>query len=239
MASTQHDGAGRAVAQDEDDRPRAATRGADALHPAAGNGAAIERLVSAVLSRGVGGSGPFTSAEEFAEEHLAQHGDVEVAIDRVIATHTRCVAATGFAAGFGGPLAMPVSIPTDVGVFSVLSTRCVAAVAHLRGYDVASDEVRSVVLLTLLGAGGVGLAAELGATLGTKAALSVLEGLPGRTLIEINRKVGFGLLTKVGTKGLVNPGRWVPVVGGYVGAGVNAAAMRTAGRYAMHNFPQS
>ena len=29
-----------------------------------------------------------------------------------------------------------------------------AAVAHLRGYDLADDEVRNVVLLTLLGSGG-------------------------------------------------------------------------------------
>jgi hypothetical protein len=201
--------------------------------------AAIERLVSAVLSRGVEGFGPFKSAEQFAEEHLAQHGDVEKAIDRVIATHTRLVAASGFATGLGGSITMPVAIPTDIAVFYALSARCVAAVAHLRGYNLTSDEVRSVLLLSLLGAGGAGLAAEFGATLGTKAAMSALKRLPGRTLIEINKKVGFRLLTKFGTKGVINLGRWVPVVGGGVGAVVNAAAMRTAGRYAKRNFPPS
>jgi hypothetical protein len=157
----------------------------------------------------------------------------------VIATHTRSVAATGFATGLGGPLTMLVSIPTDAGVFYALSARCVAAVAHLRGYDVDSDEVRSVVLLSLLSAGGAGLAAEFGATLGTKAAMSALKRLPGCTLIEINKKVGFRLFTKCGTKGVINLGRWAPVVGGAVGAGVNAAGMRTAGRYAKRNFPRS
>jgi EcsC family protein len=157
----------------------------------------------------------------------------------VIATHTRLVAASGFATGLGGPLTMPVTIPTDVAVFYAMSARCVAATAHLRGYDTASDEVRSVVLLTLLGAGGAGLAAEFGATLGTKAAMAALKKLPGRTLIEINKKVGFRLFTKFGTKGVVNLGRWIPVVGGGVGAGINVAAMRTAGRYAKSNFPAS
>src|SRR5215207_3195636 len=69
-------------------------------------GAAVQRLVDAILSRGVEGFGPLKSAEAFAEEHLAQHGDVEKAIDRVIATHTRLVAASGFATGLGGPITM-------------------------------------------------------------------------------------------------------------------------------------
>jgi hypothetical protein len=199
---------------------------------------AVEKVVAALLSRGVDGLGPVKGARQIAEEHFAQHGDAEKAIERVIATHTRLVAATGFATGFGGPLTMPVTIPTDVAVFYVLSARCVASVAHLRGYDIDSDEVRSVVLLSLLGAGGVTLAAEFGATLGTKAALSVLRKLPGRTLMEINKKVGFRLFTKFGTKGVINLGRWVPLVGAGVGAGVNAAAMRATGRCAKQNFPQ-
>lgn len=200
-------------------------------------GAAVQRVVDAVLSRGVEGFGPLKSAEAFAEEHLAQHGDVEKAIDRVIATHTRLVAASGFATGLGGPITMVVGIPTDVTVFYALSARCVAAIAHLRGYDTASDEVRSVVLLSLLGAGGAGVAADFGATLGTKAAMAALKKLPGKTLIEINKKVGFRLFTKAGTTGVINLSKWVPVIGGGVGAGVNVAAMRTAGRYAKSNFP--
>jgi hypothetical protein len=202
-------------------------------------GAAVQRLVDAILSRGVEGLGPLKSAEAFAEEHLAQHGDVEKAIERVIATHTRLVAASGFATGLGGPITMVVGIPTDVTVFYALAARCVAAVAHLRGYDTASDEVRSVVLLSLLGAGGAGLAADFGATLGTKAAMAALKKLPGKALAEINKKVGFRLVTKFGTTGVINLSKWVPVVGGGVGAGVNVAAMRTAGRYAKSNFPAS
>jgi hypothetical protein len=203
------------------------------------NGATVQRLVNAILSRGVEGFGPLKSAEAFAEEHLAQHGDVEKAIERVIATHTRLVAASGFATGLGGPITMVVGIPTDVTVFYALSARCVAAVAHLRGYDTSSDEVRSVVLLSLLGAGGAGLAADFGATLGTKAAMVALKKLPGKTLTEINKKVGFRLVTKFGTTGAINLSKWIPVVGGGVGAGVNIAAMRTVGRYAKSNFPVS
>ncbi|MGY1986904.1 EcsC family protein [Blastococcus sp. SYSU DS0669] len=228
---------GGAMTQEQIDRPDAEWLTEGTEEERAQEGARVERFVSAVLSRGVEGFGRYKSAETIAEEHLAQHGDVDKAIERLIATHTRLVGASGFATGLGGAVTLPITVPTDVAVFYALSARCVAAVAHLRGYDVASDEVRSVIMLSLLGAGGAALAAEFGATLGTKAAMAVLKKLPGRVLTEINRKVGFRLLTKFGTKGVINLGRWVPVVGGGVGATVNVVAMRSAGRYAKQNFP--
>ena len=37
--------------------------------------------------------------------------------------------------------------------------------------------------------------------------------------IKINQKVGFRLLTKFGTKGLINLGKAIPVVGGVISGG--------------------
>src|SRR3954470_11095306 len=91
-----------------------------------------EKMISTILSTGLDGLGPFKSARQIAEEHRTQHADVDVAIERIIRTHTRMVAATGFATGLGGPLTLPISIPTDVAVFYALCARCVGAVAHLR-----------------------------------------------------------------------------------------------------------
>ncbi|SHN52531.1 EcsC protein family protein [Geodermatophilus obscurus] len=196
-----------------------------------------EKLVTNILSVGVDGAGRFKGAREIAEEHRAHHVDVEVAVAKVIATHARVVTATGFATGLGGIALLPVAIPTDVATFYAYAGRCAAAVAHLRGYDIESDEVRSVVLLSLLGAGGVAAASKAGVELGTKTAMAALKKLPGKALIEINKKVGFRLITKTGTKGVVNLGKLVPFVGGGVGATVNAVGMRTVATYAKSNFP--
>lgn len=38
-------------------------------------------------------------------------------------------------------------------------------------------------------------------------------------LTKINQKVGFRFLTKFGTKGLINIGKAVPIVGGVIGGG--------------------
>lgn len=197
-----------------------------------------QALIGKILSLGVDGVGPLKSAEQIAEEHLAQYVDPDVAIRKLIDTHTRLVCATGFATGLGGFMTLPVAIPTDVTVFYAMSARCAAAVAHLRGYDIQSDEVRSVVLLTLLGAGGAAIAAQAGVQVGNKAAMAALHKVPGRVLIEINKKVGFRLVTKFGEKGVVNLVKLVPAAGGIAGASINGLAMRTAGQYARSNFPK-
>jgi hypothetical protein len=204
-----------------------------------GKGAELaDKLVSNILSVGVDGAGRFKSARQIAEEHRTHYVDVEVAIAKVIATHARVVTATGFATGLGGIALLPVAIPTDVATFYAYAGRCAAAVAYLRGYDIESDEVRSVVLLSLVGAGGVAAASKAGVELGTKTAMAALKKLPGKALIEINKKVGFRLITKTGTTGVVNLGKLVPFVGGGVGATVNAVGMRTVATYAKSNFPQ-
>lgn len=197
-----------------------------------------EKLVTSILSVGVDGAGKFKGAQEIAEEHRAHHVDPEVAIAKLIATHARVVTATGFATGLGGIALLPIAIPTDVATFYAYAGRCAAAVAYLRGYDIESDEVRSVVLLSLLGAGGVTAASKLGVELGNKSAMAALKKLPGKVLIELNKKVGFRLATKFGTTGVVNLSKLVPFVGGGVGATVNAVGMRSVATYAKSNFPK-
>jgi hypothetical protein len=196
-----------------------------------------QALVTKVLDTGIDGVGPMNGAVDIAEEHLRACGDAEKAISRLIASHTRIVGASGFAAGLGGFLTLPVTIPADMTVLYAYSARCAAAVAHLRGYDVDTEEVRSMVLISLLGSAGGAVLADVGIQIANKSALAALKKLPGRVLIEINKKVGFRLLTKFGEKGVINLGKVVPLAGGPVGAGINVVTMRAVGRYAKRNFP--
>ncbi len=208
------------------------SEGADSAEPGH-----VQILVDRIVSSGIDGIGPLQGARQLADEHLRQHKDAEKAIPKYINTHTRLVAATGFATGLGGFIVLPVTVPTDMAVLYAMSARCAAGVAHLRGYDVTSDEVRSVVLLSLLGSAGAGLAAEAGVQIGNKAALAALKKLPGKYLTQINQKVGFRLVAKFGEKGVINLGKLVPAVGAPIGAASNVATMRTVGRYAKSNFP--
>ena len=192
--------------------------------------------VEKLLATAVTGVGPFKSAHTVADEAMHTHGDREKAIQRLFATHRRIVGATGFAAGVGGVWTMPVAIPADVTTFYANAARMSAAIAHLRGYDITSDEVRSAVLISLLGAGAGAVVGKAGAQIGNKVAVAQLGRLPGSVLIQINKAVGFRLFTKFGTKGAINIVKVVPVVGGGVGAGVNIATLSGIYKYSLKIF---
>ena len=62
-----------------------------------------------------------------------------------------------------------------------------------------------------------------GVEISQKRAVSALRRLPKRIFIEINKKVGFKLRTQFGAQGVINAGRAIPLLGGLVGGGIDAA----------------
>ncbi|OLT21802.1 hypothetical protein BJF81_14740 [Ornithinimicrobium sp. CNJ-824] len=203
------------------------------------NPAALAKAVTdKIINVGVDGAGPWKGSVQVAEEHLSRHGDPEKAIARVVATHVRLTSSTGFLAGAGGLVTMPVTVPADLSSLWLAQGRLAGSIAHLRGYDVFSEEVRSIVLLSLLGASGAEALSKAGVQIGTKGAMSALNKVPGRVLIEINKKVGFRLITKAGTKGVINLTKLVPLAGGVVGGGVNGVSTRAVGHWAKHHFTE-
>lgn len=195
------------------------------------------QVAETMLNVGVDGKGPWKGSVQVAEQHLARHGDVERAIQRLIATHVRLTSSSGFLSGLGGLLTLPATLPADFTALWLSQARLAGAIAYLRGYDIRSEEVRSVVLISLIGSSATEVLAAAGVEIGTKAAVGVIKQVPGRVLIEINKKVGFRLVTKAGSKGVVNLTKLAPVAGGIVGGGVNFASTRTVGTWAKFNFP--
>jgi EcsC protein family len=197
-----------------------------------------EQLVGKVIDLGIGGAGPLEAAVDVAEEHLtAAGGDREEAIRRLVSTHVRLAAASGFVTGLGGIATLPVSVPAAMAGLYVLATRMSAGIAHLRGYDVESEEVRSAILVSLLGSAGAATVKRAGIDIGRRSTSAALQKLPGRVLIELNKRVGFRLVTKAGEKGIVNLTKLVPLVGGPIGATVDGVSCKTIGGYAMRTFP--
>lgn len=199
--------------------------------------AAATATIDSILDVGISGLGPVKGARAVAEEALKHSSDDrEKAIKRLVATHARVVGASGFVTGLGGLATMAVAIPADVTVFYTRAARMVAAIAHLRGYDLASEDVRSVVAVSLIGSAGLEAMSKAGVEVGTKTAVSALRRLPGTVLVKINKAVGFRMVTKFGTKGTINLVKVVPVAGGAVGGTLNVAGMRSIAVYAKRHF---
>lgn len=198
------------------------------------------RVVENLLDTGIDGRGPFDSAAKVADAALRRNGgDVEQAVGAVVAGHLKLAAAGGFVTSVGGFVTLPVALPANVVGFYLLATRMTAAVARLRGYDISNPQIRSAVLLSLVGADADDLLAKAGVLAPTSGALTNLaaQRLPGPALMVLNKAVGFRLLTTAGKRTFGRFGRKVPLVGGVVGAGMDGWLLHRIAENARGEFP--
>lgn len=199
----------------------------------------VSKVVESLLDTGIDGKGPFDPAARVADAALAKHGgDVEKAVDEVVRDHLKLVAASGFLTNLGGFVTLPVALPANVIAFYMLATRMSAAVARLRGYDIADPRIRSAVLLSLVGADSQDLLAKAGmvAPTGRLTALAA-QRLPGPALMVVNKAVGFRILSTAGKKTFSRFGKSIPLVGGAVGAGLDGWLMKQLGDHVRTEFP--
>jgi hypothetical protein len=193
----------------------------------------IERLMDV----GIDGRGPFRSAQSVAEFALAEHREVEPAIDAMVRSHLRLAAANGFVTGLGGFAAIPIALPANVLGFYLVATRMVAGIALSRGHDIAQPEVRSAVLLALVRADADDLLAKASDAGAGNLVNLAAQRLPGPVLMAVRKGVMFRLLARLGRKLLPRFGKIVPVAGGLVGAGLDTYLLKRIADHARLEFP--
>jgi hypothetical protein len=204
---------------------------------AGGLTAAAARFVERLLDVGIDGRGPVDSAQAVADKARATSAGADSAIDMVVRQHTKMAVAGGFVTGVGGLITLPVALPVNVAEFYLLATRMVASIACLRGYDLRQPEVRSAILLTLVGADSDDLLKKAGLTTSGRLSSLAAERLPGPALMMVNKGVGFRLVSQIGRRTLPRFGKAVPLVGGAVGAGVDAYLLHRIADHVRHEFP--
>jgi len=200
--------------------------------------ASANRLVKYLLDKGLGGLPPLSSAANLADEYL---------IDQGFGSNDERVAAlmkwemtknftTGFITGLGGIVTLPVGVPSALVASWLIQARMAGAIARIYGHDLDEDQVRTMILLSLAGDVAKEAMADLGINLGGKLPQSALKQVPGRALVEINKRIGFRLLTKASGRGIAQFPKVVPVLGGVVGGAFDAVVCRMVGRTAKSLF---
>ena len=213
------------------------------------------KLVDKVIDTG---AGPLAGSITWAEDRLArvqgdryvpnagptrtirpdEHDDIEKVIKRLIVESVEAAGVNGFVTGLGGFITMPVTIPANMAGALVINARLAAAIAYLRGYDPEDPHVRTTATLIAVGSNAQGIAKAIGIKAGEKVAIHAIKKLPIAVIREINKKAGFMLLAKYGTKrSVVTLAKGVPLVGGVIGGGVDATMTGVVGRTAKAMFP--
>ncbi len=200
------------------------------LVTAQGAGGALRQLLEIAID----GYGRLPSAKSAAARHLQKRaGSADEAISSIIDHHVRLASAQGFVTNIGGLAMLPVAIPANITGVATVQVRMVAAIAHLRGYDLNDNRVRTALVMCLMG--------------GEQVAEHIAEGtLPTSPLAvatapifdpELDRLVAEEVLTdlaaRIGGKNVALAiVKRVPLMGGGVSAVMDGIATYQIGRYA-------
>jgi uncharacterized protein (DUF697 family) len=186
-----------------------------------------------VIENDVGG---LSGAEHLAIEYQAQCHDNEEAIDSLIKWQAMQAGTAGFVTGLGGFATLVVAIPANLVSVIYLQLRMIAAIAHLRGYDIKSDKVRALVIACLAGSSMSDILKDIGVQVGTKLTQKAIQQISSATLTKINQAVGMRLVTKAGSAGMINLSKIVPLVGGVVSGAFDATTTYAIGSAAKALF---
>ena len=192
-----------------------------------------------MIDRSINGLGPvFDGALKITKGYIADmsYSSDDARCSAFIRYECAKAAAGGFITGLGGFTTAPITIPADLLGNWLLQGRLVAGIALMYGHSLEDDRVRTTVLLTVLGSALTDICKEAGIVVGAKVTMAALKQVPGKTLIAINKAIGFRLITKAGKTGVINLIKWVPVVGGIVGGTVSGIGAASVGNLAMQNF---
>lgn len=186
----------------------------------------IRKALDWSYDKAVNGVAGLDSAQELAESYLKKHANVDDAIKSLVRWQITKATTSGFLTGLPGVFAIPVTLPANITSVLYIQIRMIAAIAYMKGNDIKSDQVKALVYVCLVGNGAIELLKGAGITIGKKLTQQFIKNISTQVIKEINKKVGFRLLTKFGEKGVVNLGKLIPVLSGIFGGTVDAVTTR-------------
>ena len=194
-----------------------------------------EALADWIYARTRDGIGPLSSPTQLAREYEINksYPDPDAQVRALIRWETAKNFTTGFLTGLGGLVTLPIAVPAALGASWLITARMAATIAVLYGHDLRDDRVKTLILLSVAGSSAMDVLKDAGVQVGVRLTKKVIGRISGQILIDINKRVGFRLVTKAGEKGVVNLTKAVPVAGGLVAGAFDAVYARVAGRTAM------
>jgi hypothetical protein len=197
-------------------------------------GGALRRVLNAAIN----GVGKAPGARTMAGRQLVRHhGDHEAAIRAIVAQHAVAGGVGGFVTNLGGVVTTLASLPANMASLALTQSRMVAAIAHLRGYDLDDPRVRSAVVMCLLGRALVDDLVAKGELPSTPIGVATAPVSDPLLEQQICEKVLTAWMGQIGGKqAIALIGKRVPVIGGGVGAATDGFSTRAVGRYAASQF---
>lgn len=196
----------------------------------------MTRALDYAYGKAVNGFPGMDSAEELAESYLKTSSDKKTAARSLARWQMAKAGTSGFLTGLPGGLVLLATVPANIASVLYVQIRMIAAIAHMGGYDIKDDRVRTLVFVCMTGSAGADIVKDAGIKMGTKITEAALKRMSAETIKAINQKVGFRLVTKFGSTGIVNLGKMIPVLGGVIGGAFDVTTTKTISHIAIKRF---
>ena len=196
----------------------------------------IMKALDYTYIKAIDGIPGFDSAKEMTESYMNNGKSKIDNCDSLIRWQVSKAGTSGFLTGLGGILTMPVAIPANLASVLYVQIRMIASIAYIGGYDLRDDRVKSLIFLCMAGSGATNILKDIGIEIGTKFTTQVINNISGKTIIAINKKIGFRLLTKFGATGTINLGKAIPLIGALIGGTFDSVTTNTIGNIAKRTF---
>lgn len=196
----------------------------------------IMQTLEWAYEKAVNGVAGLDSAEEIANSYKNNSETLEEQANALIRWQNTKAATSGFVTGLGGIMTLPIAVPANLASVLYVQIRMIAAIAHLGGYDLKDDRVKTLVYACLVTNSAAEILKDVGVAVGKKLATSYIQRIPIEIIKKINAAVGFRLVTKAGSTGIVNLTKMVPFLGGIIGGSVDLYSTNKVGNIARDTF---
>ncbi len=196
-------------------------------------------IVKFITGNAIKGTMNLSGAKQLAEKYLNdnKYKNNDHRIDSLIKHESTKNFASGFVTGLGGLMTLPISIPAAVGASWLVQARLCAAIAHICGYDIDDEKVKTVIVLSVLGDAGKEVLKEAGIKISQDIARQIVKNTTEKVVYQLNKKIGFKLVSKVTQKSLSSTmGKAIPLIGGVIGGSIDALACQAVGKSAKYYF---
>ena len=178
--------------------------------------------------------------DNIVQSYVTKARTTDKAIDNFVRNQKIKCGTTGFITGLGGLLTLPVTIPADIASSLYIELRMIAGIAMIRGYNIYDDQVKTLIYLCLVGNAIGDVVKQVGIKVGEKLVVKkLLPKLTREVVKKINQRVAFRLITKNGTKGMINVGKMIPIGGGIIGGAWNVAEVGIFAKHAKKMFNEN
>lgn len=190
-----------------------------------------------LLEAAINGTGLVPGAKGAAAKHLLKKENVEDAIESLVFTHVGLAGAQGFLTSLGGLPTLAVTLPANIAGLAVVQIRLIATIAHLRGYDIDSRQVRTAMIVCLMGRDGVDALMADGVLPTSPLAVATAPIFDVTLDRQVSERVLGELVGRIGgRRASLLFARRIPLLGGGVGATMDGYSTIAIGGFARDVF---